>query len=492
MGIFLCTSILMSCTEEPKNDDLFKTPIPSISITETPDTLSCEADTVYIAYEAKNGTPNVFCSDTWISTELQADDNKIEVRSAANPTSRNRTANIRIVNGTAKEIVSIVQKGNTNIDPDALSLGDPGVTFDKTMFDPNYPQMERWSKAGVTGGIPFVDEMLIVTELTACKSAEINAAINAATAKMNAQGAKRCAILLKNGTYDINAQVNMVKNVSLIGESRHGVQCIINASVRSGAGFNFDGNDSYCGIYRLTIKGGWLNKNGENKPFYDWNIGEDANHELNGNTNISIFMRDAKNCWVDGVDIINSADFPLRFNAEHITLRDLHVDGCFNKAGGCQGYFYFIGSDNLLVDSYITHIRHISIQGEGAEYNVLYNNDLEQEISFHSGDKGNNLIEFNRITLPADMPPGGQYGGPGYYAIMGPWSNQHHNSLNPNFVYRNKCQHLNHKTNYTPWSDDNKIYMGPKEKKPANPLTNFPERPSSFVPKGGTLYPVIL
>lgn len=360
--------------------------------------------------------------------------------------------------------------------------GDPGVEFDKSRFAPDYPQIREWVKAGVRGGIPFVNKLKIKETL---ESGASSSTINAAIDKVARQGGG--AVLLKKGIYNINAKVHMKSKVALVGEDRKETVCIINKEMTKGAAFEFGANQAYSGIYRLTIKGGWLNKNGENKPLYDWNVGsKEKNNELDGNNVISVsFVKDSHDCWIDDMDILNSADFPMRSHGTHHTIRNVHVDGCFNKHGGCHGYFFLMDTYNLVTECYITHIRHISIQGEKAEYNVLYNNDFEQEISFHHGDNGNNLIEYNRVTLPEDMPNKQ----PNYFAIMGPWSVQHRVSANDNFIFRNRCLEKNH-DNATPWSDDSKVYVGPMEVKPKEPHKNFIEKSSYKVPSGGTFYPI--
>lgn len=360
--------------------------------------------------------------------------------------------------------------------------GDPDVEFDKSKFDADYPQIREWIKAGVRGGIPFVDKLEIKETLEpGVSSSAINAAIN----KVAKQGGG--AVLLKKGTYNINAKVRMKSKVALVGEDRKETVCVINKGMMEGAAFEFGANQAYSGIYRLTIKGGWVNRNGENKPLYDWNVGsKEKNNELDGNGVISVFfVRDSHDCWIDDMDILNSADFPMRSYGAHHTMRNIHVDGCFNKHGGCHGYFFLMNTHNLVTECHVTHIRHISIQGEKAEYNVLYNNDFEQEISFHHGDNGNNLIEYNRVTLPEDMPNKQ----PNYFAIMGPWSIQHSVSANDNFIFRNRCLEKNH-DNATPWSDDSKVYVGPMEVKHKEPHKNFIEKPQYKVPSGGTFYPI--
>ncbi len=375
-----------------------------------------------------------------------------------------------------------------------LQVGDPGVTFDESLFDDaNYPQMRRWATAGVRGGVPPISSQVVVEEITAGNSDTINRAIQRVS---NAGGG---AILLRNGDYNINSQVRMRSNVSLIGESRSGVVCTIR--MRGGSGFFFGNNTSYAGLYRMTVQGSW------GVPRYNWNYRLDENDELPGIDNISIRFVRSEDCWLDSVTILNSAQDPVRCNATHTTLRNLHVDGAHKKAGGAQGYFFIQDGYNLITNCYITRLRHISLQGDGVEYNVIYDNDFDQEISFHSGDDGNNLIENNRITLPADMAPVSRAelrpgdpreiatNLPVYFAIMGPWSTRHEPSHNPNFIINNECLQLNHDHGpRRPWSEPGRVYKGPLVvgRSIDSRINNFPAEPRSRSPLGGTLYPIVL
>ncbi|AXT51699.1 T9SS C-terminal target domain-containing protein [Aquimarina sp. BL5] len=366
-------------------------------------------------------------------------------------------------------------------------VGDPGVTFDPSKYDSRYPQMKKWETAGVRGGIPFMNDLRIVKTLNnGDNSIAINKAINDASKESGL-----VAVLLKNGSYTINQQISMKSNVCLIGETRNGVKCVI--KMNRGSAFYFN-QVRKSGIYNLTIQGSW------GKPKYPWNYSLNANDELPNNDNISVKFRKSSDCWLDKVNIYDSAKDPVRVPSNHITLRDLKVDGAHKKAGGAQGYFFIQGAYNLITGCEITHLRHISLQGGNVEYNVVYDNDFRQEVSFHSGDNGNNLIENNRITLPKDMPnskadtPNAPYNNnqePNYYAIMGPWSTQHQNSNHPNFVFKNQCKEENH-NGTTPWSNPSILYKGPRKVKPANPATNFPALPTSQTPSGGTLYPVMI
>lgn len=365
-----------------------------------------------------------------------------------------------------------------------LRPGDPGVTFDMSKMDSRFPQMQKWITAGARGGIPFIDSHTIKETLDGGDSEAINKAIT------DAAGNGGGAVLLKNGIYRIDKTVTMKSNVVLIGESRRGVNAVIN--MQKGNAFFFGNGVRHSGIYRMTIEGGW------GRPQYDWNIGTNANFELENNENVSVMFKNATDSWLDGVDLLNSGDFPLRCNAKHITMRDLNVDGVHNKNGGAHGYFFILNGYNLITQSKITRLRHISLQGDDVEYNVLYDNDLRQEVSYHSGDYGNNLIENNRITLPADMPNGSN--GPGYRAIMGPWSTQHHKSRSDNFNYDNWIHEENRGKPAGIWMSDNeKVYAGPIYDKAVGEQQldgNFPPMKNAsgnlIVPKGKTLYPIVL
>lgn len=371
-------------------------------------------------------------------------------------------------------------------------VGDPGVEFDDAKYDNRYPQMLEWQKAGVRGGIPYLENIRIFKTLdNGANSSQINQALDDAAKENELVG-----VLLKNGTYNINSAVKMKSNVALIGESRNGVRCII--SMNSGNGFRFD-NVTNSGIYKLTIEGSW------GVPKYKWNYSLSENDELKDVDNISVKIVRSEDCWLDKVNIYNSARDPIRVPSNHITLRDLDVKGAHKKAGGAQGYFFIQGAYNLVTGCKVTHLRHISLQGENVEYNVVFDNQFKQEVSFHSGDAGNNLIEKNEITLPSDMSPITNdelepgdpeeiaTNKPVYFAIMGPWSTQHSNSEKPNFVMNNTCLQLNHDYgSATPWSTLGILYKGPltlglsiEER-----INNFPEVDSNLNPSGSTLYPV--
>jgi len=124
---------------------------------------------------------------------------------------------------------------------------------------------------------------------------------------------------------------------------------------------------------------------------------------------------------------------------------------------------------------------------------LIFGTQFHPEMSFD----GNNLIEFNRIVLPADMPNGTN--GPDYRAIMGPWSTQHEKSKTDNYNFNNQIGELNHNHPIgSVLSGNDKVYAGPifDVSKGEEQGKNFPamrdENNEFIVPVGYTLYPIVL
>ncbi|TCI90406.1 T9SS type A sorting domain-containing protein [Tenacibaculum sp. M341] len=374
-----------------------------------------------------------------------------------------------------------------------IRVGDPGVTFDMNLVNQNkskYPQIEKWITAGVRGGIPLKENLVI--QRTIEEGASIDD-INNAIRDVSRMGNKRNTILIKKGTYIVNKKITMKSNVSLIGESRGETIFEMHEDFDNKA-FNFERNTRFAGLYNMTIRGSskWGDSSGF--PKFTWNTSNSANDELNGSDNILVFFKESTDCWLDDVNLINAGRDPMRCNAKHNTFRGLIVDGAFSKSGGAQGYFFIQKGYNLITDCQMTHLRHFSLQGGGVEYNVVYDNEIKQEISFHAGDNGNNLIEKNKIVLPEDMSGSRSSASrnPDYFSIMGPWSSQHQNSARDNFLLNNATLELQH-NGASPFSRSNKVYHGPLRAKPADHSTNFKIDESKYpTPSGNTLYPVIV
>lgn len=322
--------------------------------------------------------------------------------------------------------------------------------------------IDLWRASGVEKGIltlPTVFNSTNAITVINYSSKGINDAIEKADQQ------KKTWVFLPNGEYELTTSIKMKSTISLVGESKEGVKCY--NQLKTGSTFSFFKNEN-SGIYNISIIGKFpYEEAGETKyhtkPKYNWNLGISENYELVDNTNNSVFIKTSKNCWVKNVLIKNSGLHPIRISGDsnHCTIQKTEVDGVFNKSGGAQGYFFILGAHNLIIECKVTHLRHFSIQGSQAEFNVVYNNDFLQEVSFHSGDGGNNLIENNRITLPTNMPPANGRGGPPYYAIMGTWSTQHINSLKDNFLFNNRCVQNNRGGALLFESQNKNVFSGP-------------------------------
>ncbi|WP_075344061.1 T9SS type A sorting domain-containing protein [Tenacibaculum agarivorans] len=382
---------------------------------------------------------------------------------------------------------------NTNLLKAQLRVGDPGVTFNTNLINQNkaeYPQIEKWVTAGVRGGIPLKENLVIQRTIEGGTSID---AINEAIRDVSRMGNKKNTILIKKGTYIVNKKIVMKSNVSLIGESRGETIFEMHEDFDDKA-FNFERNTKYSGLYNMTIRGSkkWGDSSGF--PKFTWNTSNSANDELNGSDNILVFFKESSDCWLDDVNLINAGRDPMRCNAKHNTFRGLIVDGAFSKSGGAQGYFFIQKGYNLITGCQMTHLRHFSLQGSGVEYNVVYDNEIKQEISFHTGDDGNNLIEKNKVVLPKDMSGSNSSASrsPDYFSIMGPWSSQHQNSARDNFLLNNSTLELQH-NGASPFSRINKVYYGPLKVKPVDHSTNFKVDESKYpTPVGNTLYPVMV
>ncbi len=352
----------------------------------------------------------------------------------------------------------------------AQRVGDAGVKFDMSKLDNRYPQMKEWMKAGVEGGIPLLSNSKIKKTIGPTNSEGINKAINEVSRSGGGQ------LRLRNGDYNINKTVFLKNNVRVVGESRKGVVLTINMTGKKDDdrhAIYFKGV-KYAGLERLTLTG---NQTGKPDPFKMANV--KPNYFIRG----VVFGSRSKNCWVDAVTILNTGGSPINtWKADHLTFRDLYVDGVWNKGGGGSGYFAIQSGHALVYNCTVKNLRHFAIQREGAYYNVIYKNDLQQDVNFHHADAGNNLVEQNKITIAS----GHDYQ---YHALMGPWASFHRVSDTDNYIYKNTCLEKNNR-NRRSFSDNSKVYLGPRRKEERSRIPEYPFENTNKTPKYGTFYPV--
>lgn len=465
---------------------------PQMLVEDMPDKLSPQGETVTVTIKSETEWEIVSDQD-WIKFEQSSGPACYETPIKIKMTGEfnfydSRETTITI---TAKKDKNIKQKYTISQDKYSkpqtkYQVGDPEVSFQLDSYNQNYKYYDRiliWKNAGKAGGIPHLSEQLADVD----KVFTPDNSVDEIKKYFEDHKYKKVTALLKNGQYHFDKSVRLYSNATLIGESKEGV--VINAEKTIGPKIGSIismYNAQNAGLRNLTIIGRWLNEDGNNFPKYN----DNAHEELKGMGGfITVNLKgDGKNCFIDNVKLINNASHPIWTGGKNHTIRNVEIDGAFCKAGGCQGYFFIGGYNALITNCKITNLRHISFQTETCTMNVFYDNDLRQEVSFHVGDGGNNLIENNRIYIPPTMLPA-------YNAIMGPWSSQHHVG-GLNFIYNNKCKEDNPgRGGKTPWSDES-LYLGPYEVSVGtdNPTryTNFRPVATKDIPENTTLYPIIL
>ncbi|MEO9513940.1 MAG: hypothetical protein ABJN84_02290 [Flavobacteriaceae bacterium] len=312
--------------------------------------------------------------------------------------------------------------------------GGSCMTPNAACFDSRYPAIEEFVKAGVEGGIP--NDLTVV--LTISSNDDIQAAID------NVSRSGGGVIVLKNGTYSITETIYMKSNVVLRGESKENVileSTIRNTNVYNEGSIYFGNGISYAGLENLTyfykVDGCEPQDDisGANLYFYDI-----YHNDPCGITDIKtsgvVFYKEARNSWIDNCNILESGSHPVRIWGHHITVRNSFISRAYNKGPGGNGYFYVKGTYNLIVNNDIHRLRHLTIDNYGGnyicKYNVIFKNRLlKQDVNFHHGDDGYNLVEQNQIW-PAD------YHHRGGQPVQTGNNDDGHESPGPNnYVYNN-------------------------------------------------------
>ncbi|WP_073347829.1 BACON domain-containing protein [Bacteroides congonensis] len=427
--------------------------------------------------------PWVLTTDAdWITFDEEsgnASEEEIEVKATIQPNETGivRMGTITLKSTSEKEKVKTYHVSQCEPWETEVRVGDPGVTFDMSRVDPVYQdKITEWMKAGVTGGIPALET--IMNDGREIKEFEGGTSVDDIIAYTN-EGNKyrKRVIYLKNGEYVFNKSVRIYSGCTLVGESRDGV--II--KIRDNGNLSLY-NANAGGVRNLTLRGDWMAEDPDPTLMKETLAGKGGHKmiDMTGNAQGGYI----RNSYVDNVKIINSASHPIWMSGYNNTVRDVEMDGAYNKDGGAQGYFFIDGDHQLITGCKVTHLRHVTMQNPASKQNVFYKNDIRQEFSFHVNDGGDNLIEHNRITVPTTLSTS-------YTAIMGPWSSQHQVG-GKNFIYRNRCVEEN-RGNNTPWSD-NELYIGPWENgyNDEQKYNNFRIVEDYPNPTGSTLYPVVL
>lgn len=357
-------------------------------------------------------------------------------------------------------------------------LGGDDICFDEGLYDPSYPMMKEWAKAGVEGGIPSHDK----TEVKYIVSPSDD--FVSILCKVSDKGGG--VILLKKGDYLLKQTLNIPSNVIIRGENREETRILVDMH-----GYHFSTgkptSSALCmdkversGIENMTIK--YVTPDFEPRDkqhVYDSWEKEIFHVQEKRDTTLFVDMVlivNSRNCWVDNCQILWSGNDAIRIvNSEHITCRGNYIDRSYNKCDGGMGYYNIIGSKYILsCYEKVRRIRHYAIH-LGSKYCVAINNDFEIDVNFHDGDEGYNLIENNRIIIPVWHS---------WHCFQRGASNLHKPAGKWNILYNNITYH---KLNGSEYSERNKVYLMNTEFGGKTVLeTNLQS------PKGNTFYPVKL
>ncbi|KAK9700871.1 hypothetical protein K7432_011984 [Basidiobolus ranarum] len=160
--------------------------------------------------------------------------------------------------------------------------------------------------------------------------------------------------------------------------------------------------------------------------------GQDASSATHNYGNLSpadamhgIVFKWAANSWVRNVRTFMTGSHPIVTEvAKNIQIQNNFLEGAWNKGKGGNGYLR--GSrvwDSIYSNNTLRNLRHFTFQWT-ASRNVAILNDMDCDFNLHGGWEGYNLIELNKIVVPAGHAPGrctANCGGEGGDTEEGAW-----------------------------------------------------------------------
>lgn len=285
-------------------------------------------------------------------------------------------------------------------------VGDGGWTFDERRFDPRFPAMREWAKAGVEGGIPARSATPVRATLR--PGDDLQPAID----RVAAGGGG--VVLLTAGDFPIRQPVALKSGVILRGESREGTRLLV---LLKAPFFRFNGGKSAVafaatdaervGVENLTMEYAAVDfpPNDRAEANADWSPDVFHRPERRDTTvyvSLLIFTR-CRNSWVDGCNLLRAGAHPLGLaQCQHLTLRDNRIDQAYIKQDSRHGGYYGVWGSSycLFFNESVSRIRHFALMLPGCRYNVVLNCHFEVDVNFHDRDDGDNLVEGCRIETP--------------------------------------------------------------------------------------------
>lgn len=286
-------------------------------------------------------------------------------------------------------------------------IGDAGQIFDETRFDPRFPDIKEWAKAGVQGGIPLRNTLKIQKTITPKNN------LQETIDEVAAQGGG--VILLKNGEYIISKPITLKSNVVLRGESKD--QTVLKVVMKK-MFFKYSpdqkhlvafeiNNAERVGLEDLSFRYAAVDFEPYDKSDFNaaWDRRVFHEHETRDTTLFVhlVIFRNSRNSWVDNCNFLWAGTHPLGLgNCEHMTCRNNFMDRAYVKKDSFHGGYYGCWGSKycLFYNEKVRRIRHFAIMNSGAAYNVVYRCDFEVDVNFHDQDHGHNLVEQCRIATP--------------------------------------------------------------------------------------------
>lgn len=286
-------------------------------------------------------------------------------------------------------------------------IGDAGWSFDESRYDPRFPDMKEWAKAGVEGGIPKRSDLPI--KQTIAPGDNLQQAIDRVAA------AGGGVVLLRKGDYEIRHTIYLRSNVVLRGESKSNTvlkvmmkKMFFKYAPDRKHLVAFEVNDAQrVGVEDLTFRYAAVDfepydKTDFNAPWDRRVFHEPETRDTTLFVHLLIFRR-CKNAWVDNCNFLWAGTHPLGIGeCEHMTLRRNFIDRAYVKRDSFHGGYYGCWGSRycLFYNETVKRIRHFAIMSKGAAYNVVYDCDFEVDVNFHDQDDGHNLVERCRIATP--------------------------------------------------------------------------------------------
>ena len=355
-------------------------------------------------------------------------------------------------------------------------IGGDNSVFAPELYDPAYPMMMEWAKAGVEGGIPSQNKLPVRNEVR--PGDDLQMALD------QVQQLGGGVLLLHAGDYSIRESLKIPSNVVLRGVHKDSVLLRVDMH-----GSHFSTRNptigaicmlqvEQAGLEDLTLR--YVTADFEpldRQHIYDpWDVKIFHERELRDTTLFveMIWINGSKNCWVDNCNILWSGNDAIRINnSKHITCRKNFIDRSYNKCDGGMGYYNIMRSEYVLCCyEKVRRLRHFAIH-INSKYCVAIHNDFEVDVNFHSGDDGYNLVENNRVIIPVwHSWHCFSLGDPGQHKPAGKW----------NIIFNNQTYY---KLNGPEFSEPNVVYQVNDQFGGKSVIrTDLPP------PSGGTFYPV--